>query len=317
MKSKLETIPNDLLKNYILLYCKSDSKDLSSLISSSKTFHTLFQPDRLTDSFQHHVISGNQTVAEKMLLADPELMIRKGVIIDRSGRYFKNISPFEYILWALDVRYMANMMLNCLHGKAGLEIAEELKKQYEYFKVNGVTYTLDNQTITEKHYNFSQLVSALQTYVNNYSRWDKEKCKEYWCTVVGKAQQTLPTHMIQHYCDSKTKFHPTPTFTAKEFNRTLTIKDWDKESKMSLINNPTSQDLVLGHDFGLLAGYGVTCGWKRPPNPEWVSLDIVAIKALNTVRSADFQLLEQPLEYLSQYVQEQKAPANPNSCVLF
>ncbi|MBA3537803.1 MAG: hypothetical protein H0T84_14540 [Tatlockia sp.] len=166
MKSKFEGLPRELYEERICSDFKSNSKELSSLALTSKAFYTLFQPKRLVDTLLHHVAWGNQDGAEKMLKTCPELMIKKGAIIDPSMRYFKNISAFELVLWTLDVRYMATMMLNCLPNDAtGLKIAKALKAQYEYFDKNGVTYTLDKETITEKHFDFSDLINALQSLI--------------------------------------------------------------------------------------------------------------------------------------------------------
>lgn len=50
----------------------------------------------------------------------PELLQERITFTDKSGRVFKDTSIWEYVIWALDMRYMAPMMLECVpHNKQG------------------------------------------------------------------------------------------------------------------------------------------------------------------------------------------------------
>ena len=138
MTLKLETLPSELLTNNIYSSLNNNLSEISSLVRTSKTFYALFRPKLLVDTLLRHIALGNQIAAEKMLQIAPELMITKGEVIDPSGRHFHNISPFEFVLWALDVRYIAIM----LRGEDGLKIAHTLKVQYEYFETHGVSYII-------------------------------------------------------------------------------------------------------------------------------------------------------------------------------
>jgi hypothetical protein len=279
---------------------------------------TLFKPNfksELINKLLVCVAWGKQDDVEKLLKTSPELMVEKTTFTDCSGRTFSNISAFEYVLWALDTRHMVNMMLNCLpKDEAGLTISNALKEQYEHFDAHGLTYTLEGKTIKEKHFDFSVLINALQTYVDKFNSWGWPERKKHWCTVVGMAQRYLPAHVIQHYCDPKTSFYPTPSFTGT-LERTLKFHNWVSNVDMTWTGTSVSGDSVLGVDFGLcggrLLGRGGGCdgrmaggaigagrGWVVPvPN-------LLALAALCKVRTKDFNLLKPRLDNLCQNLVE-------------
>ena len=53
-------------------------------------------------SFLNNVALGAQNKAEAMLKKTPGLVLGKGTCTDQAGRTFKEISGFQYALWALD-----------------------------------------------------------------------------------------------------------------------------------------------------------------------------------------------------------------------
>ncbi|MGC1182361.1 hypothetical protein [Legionella sp.] len=58
------------------------------------------------------------------------------------------------------------MMLDCLPtNELGKEIWQTLYDQYNQVESEGITYTFNERTINEKHYDFSPLINALHTYV--------------------------------------------------------------------------------------------------------------------------------------------------------
>jgi hypothetical protein len=304
------------------VYVRTDVKNeaLKNILTKYKEGQPIQNVGNLSKINQILTWSGirtQQDKAERLLKTSPELMIIRTTFTDASGRTFSNISAFEYVLWALDTRYMVNMMLNCLpHNEVGLMIAKTLKKQYEHVAKEGVTYTLKGKTITEKHFDCSVLINALQTYAGNYDQWNGPQCQHYWCTDVGMEQRYLPAHMIQHYCDPNTPFFPTPSFTAEQFVRTLKFFNWDNGQEMTWSGSPASEDSVLDVNFGIIrASRGGA--WMLA----WVGCgtdpDLVALTALSKVRTEDFTLLGSRLENLCQNLIELKNSNTTRSRYLF
>ena len=225
-KTELHDLPQNITEHAIGKYLTE--KDKSTLALTSKTTQGLFQPHRLQmmlNKLLLQVMHGEQDKAEKILKSHPELLEMTGEATDYSGRTF-NTTAFRYALWALDTRYMCNMMLDCLpDSPQGEAIKQALLTQFKAHDQDGVFYKLNGVTIHEKHYDFSPLIEALQTYVNHYNDWyptnNFDAMRNQWSKVVGLAQRYVPAHVAQHYCDPDESFHPTPQFNKKTFKRAL------------------------------------------------------------------------------------------------
>jgi hypothetical protein len=237
-------------------------------------------------------------MAEKMLGTYPELLLERGTAIDPSGRKFTNISAFELVLWTLDVRYMGQMIMNCLpQNEEGEKIRKQLLEQYVQFeKIGGVTYEYQGQTYTEKHFDFEPLLNALKTYGGKLAQWTFEQCQNYWCTVIGMIQRDLPAHVRQHYCNTDEPFHPLPQFNHKEFSRTLHLENCVTDEEQ-IWNEEV--DKKLGIDFaiegargGVLFQENAACRLRAVH----VNYDLAALTRLRTVRMQDYALLKKQLE---------------------
>ncbi|MCL9683145.1 hypothetical protein [Legionella maioricensis] len=258
-----------------------------------------------------YIASGNQDEAEQMLKEHPELLLQSGSVIDPSGRHFKNIRPFELLLWTMDVRYMANMVLHCIpQDKKGDEIRIELLKQYKTViedfdvekKTGGVHFTLNGEKHHEKHFDFKPLINALDTYAKNYDDWTVKERRAHWCKVIGKEQRMLPMNVRQHYCDPDESFYPTPTFDKQELKRGLKLHTFAKDE-----DDIWNSGLIgLGEDFGITRCDGVGGAWEvmggggRP----LATIDLAAISALCKMRTIDLGLLKKQLEQLIQKSEE-------------
>lgn len=196
---------------------------ISGLTSVCKHYYGLFQPGRLLSRLLLCVANGDQDSAEKLLKINPEILVERGSVTDFSGRKFKKISPFEYMLWASDVRYMGNMMLDCLPLNAQGEMIKEcLFRQFNDLEKNGVTYiTRKGEIRKERHFDFSPVIGGLN--VTNQSFYPK------WFTEFAKTQSDLPAHVRQHICNPE----ELGNFTKNTFNRSLTFynKLTSKEEK--------------------------------------------------------------------------------------
>lgn len=267
--------------------------------------HSIFQPqldaDKLTHDLLWYVASGNQVKAQAMLKMHPELLLRRGNITDFPGRTFENITAFEYAVWALDVRYMAPMMLDCVpRNEKGKEIWKALDEQFNRVEGEGLTYTLNETKFdNSRHYDFTPLINALQTYVTNFGHWSFEQLNKYWHEIVWKAQFETVSHVAQHYCDN-IPFDPTPNFNAPEFERGL-----------QFYNHITSKteywwpryDWCFGYKYGIVKGNALgnsRGGGAVALGVQWgrdaARSDLAAITALCKTRTEDCQLLKQRLQ---------------------
>ena len=103
---------------FVRYVSKGDTKTVDEMLKK--------HPDFKIHQLLGYLASGNQDEAAKMLNDNPELLVQSGSVIDPSGRHFKNIRPFELVLWTFDVRYMVAMILKCLQKH---EIGEDIRKQ--------------------------------------------------------------------------------------------------------------------------------------------------------------------------------------------
>ncbi|MCL9684544.1 hypothetical protein [Legionella maioricensis] len=308
-RRQLEEISEDVLLDAFAPFFKDNSPDLRNTALVNKTFNGFFQSRYKVGLLLGYVAEGNQDMAEKILSAYPELLLERGTVIDPSGRKFTNITAFELILWTLDVRYMGQMMINCIpQNEEGEMLRKELLTQYERFeKKGGVTYEYKGQTHTEKYFNFEPLLNALKTYSENLTLWTHEQGKNYWCTVVGRLQRDLPTHVRQHYCAPDEPFYPLPQFDQGEFNRTLNIQNCVTDEEQ-IWNEEL--DAKLGIDFGIegakiwdIGTEDAACRVRAVD----VNHDLAALTRLREVRMQDCALLKEQLECPPQPVYDSKS----------
>ncbi len=166
------------------------------------------------NEFLNHVALGEQDEADAMLKATPALVLGKGTCKDHAGRTFKEISGFQYSLWALDW-HMWDMILPFFdqlpEGKAASR--EQCQSQ------EGLTEGLGHGP----RYKMEDIVNALKTYVDQFDALYKvenwNELQRLWIHVVGKAQAQTVAHVAQEYCHPDRPFDPVPDFNAKPFKR--------------------------------------------------------------------------------------------------
>jgi hypothetical protein len=144
------------------------------------------------------ITEGEQQQAEEMLLEYPWLANYKGNVIDLSKRSFKNITSFQYAVWALDW-HMWSMMLKHMHEN-------DIRKQL---------HGMETSSFIE-HGSFASwqnLIDALDKFMEFCNDQEWENAKAQWRLVVHNAQQTLPTHVVNEYCHPTRSFVPCPDFT--------------------------------------------------------------------------------------------------------
>ncbi len=172
---------------------------------------------------------GEQDKAEQLILQDKNLLLHAGTVKDLSRREFNPIMAFQYALWAMDY-HMWTMIQKHLPLEAQAQQCQELE-------TNGTAYG--------KHFSLQGLMGALQTYVDNYSRWNYNQCNDYWCKVVGEEQKLLPAHVVNEYCRPDRPFEPCPSEWKTKLPRTLELEIWDstqsKYAKVSWFKFPQKE----------------------------------------------------------------------------
>ena len=294
-------------------------KDTLSLVLVSKTTQSLFQPallQKMANKLLLLVMHGEQENAKKLLKMHPKLLLMTGIATDYSGRTFET-TAFRYALWALDTRYMCNMMLDCLpYGLQGDAIKQGLLDQYQAQEQDGLNYKLNGVIINETHYNFSPIKSALQTYINHYDNWyvtrNWSAMQIQWSTAVGLAQRYLPAHVAQHYCDPDKSFDPIPLFNKKIFNRSLEFHNAFTDTKQFWVA-PVSSTSGLGVAFGITEkGQGVIAGGGvRGERGSRALTHLRTLTALCEARTRDLVPLMRRLEGL---IQEVDVDLDMHSC---
>lgn len=273
------------------------AKELLILIQSSKTHAALYQPILHVRKLLYYVTRGKYDAVEAMLKKDIHLLTKKGSVTDYSGRSFSNISGFEYALWALDKHMWARMRLCLPKDEQGEQIKASLTAQYKGIKEIGVTYTLIDQRITEKHFDFANtIIKELQTQVDsaNDPNSDWEAVDRQWRKGVGRAQRLLPTHVVYEYC-SEEPFYPLPSFTKQP-----TLNNQFYNWLTGLDENWFHPDSKLSIDFAIYrGGFGARAA-RRAASCAWAEArhhaDLAAVTALCDVRTNDFIALESQLE---------------------
>jgi hypothetical protein len=93
-------------------------KDKLSYSVTSQHGNMLFGPYRMKaiGSIEQNVVVGKRGQAKTLLKRNPSLLLERKTFKDCSGREFKNITVFQYALWALDTFTWA-MMLHCFTQK--------------------------------------------------------------------------------------------------------------------------------------------------------------------------------------------------------
>jgi hypothetical protein len=100
-------------------------------------------------------------------------------------------------------------------------------------------------------FDFDSLITALDTYVTNYDKWDYHQREEAWMKV-GKAQRDVPAHVAHEYCRPDRSFDPLPSFTEEALPRVLTFYNYVTNIKSWFPLSSSSSG--LGFDFALTRG---------------------------------------------------------------
>lgn len=230
--------------------------------------------------FLSHVGLGEQHEAEEMLKQNAYLCFEYGNLIDCSKREFKNITGFQYALWALDF-HMWNMILKYLPDK-------QAKLQVSFFKSRK-----DEQIFCD----WQHLINALQKYIDNHDVWNYDKLKSYWSSVIGGAQLLLPAHVINEYHNPLRSLNCFVEDTYRNFLPRLGVNLW-----------------VNLMDTNGLAQLGKNFAWTRGNNEIALSLLIPNTQCLYTSNLLKSEEIDK--NYLQSLLSFRKEQVNMLICLM-
>lgn len=311
----------NLLPDEIMLYIGS-FMDVDNKLILGRTNHRnygIFFIESVVEKVSHklleYVSQGEQDKAEVLIKKYPQALVHRSNITDWTDGDFESISPWEYVLWALDTRYMVNMMLSCIpNNSLGKQILQKLIEQYQIVKTKGVKYTREGILIRENHFNFDIMINKLEVYVQNYDIWNCLDRAAYWKNEIGKEQRNLIVHARQHFCDPNNSFNPTPDFKCEKFMRCLKVYDSLYERWLIWDNTVRSHTSKLGQSFAICRGniYTESATISSEVGITAASLDMSAIQSLKKERLEDFKMIEEKLELLSNLVYDRNNIRQPS-----
>jgi hypothetical protein len=177
---------------------------------------------------------------------------------------------------------------------------ESLKKILEQHRPTGIFsffYSSPATAISEKlQFDFRSLITALNTYVTNYEKWDYHQRLDAWMKV-GKAQRDVPAHIAHEYCRPDRSFDPLPSFNEENLPRVL-FDHYTRRNDISWFPLSSSSS-SLGYAFAFIraSASGPWCAWPDA----WAPVDLAAVRHLDEVRIAD---LTQSRENLSRFASQ-------------
>jgi hypothetical protein len=185
---------------------KTMPSDTKGALESQKQF----LPNVNVAEFLRFVAEGEQDKAEAMLKTNKDLALVAGNVTDHAKRIFRNITGFQYAVWALDW-HMWKMIRKYLPD----EVAQEQAKGFgigAWVKEYG------------EYASWKKLLDAQQTLKNNWNEWDWKKIDEHWMKI-GELQLMLPMHVLQEYNQPNRPFDPCPKFN-NEYDLERNLPDW-------------------------------------------------------------------------------------------
>ncbi|MDP4105105.1 MAG: protein kinase [Bacillota bacterium] len=232
------------------------------------------------------VTEGEQDKAEALIQKDRNLLLHAGTVTDLSGREFKQITGFQYALWAMDW-HMWKMIQKYLPE-------EQQREQFEVLETKGTAHG--------KHFSVQPLIGALQTYVDNADKVWKydQRATDHWIKVVGGAQKLLPAHVVDEYCHPKRAFDPCPDFKENDLprSRICEVYDGGQWIKGEWFTSKYNGGAV-GEKFAFVRGGGELYGWQVCEARVECVCDLKALQSLSKTRIQQLELLASQLKLSS------------------
>ncbi len=186
----------------------------SPLVGTSRRFHGLFQTHCTSTALLSYVVKGMRDKASEM--PHTKLLLCKKTVTDYAGRRFKNITAYQYALWAFDLATVRMIEEKACHemGPVGDVIRANLLNQRKELKEKGITYTLKGEEYCETEYNPTALFDAYQTFIDNHdAQMAAKEFKELnnALLAIGAQQRLMPMNVLQAMCSLEgDDFSPNP-----------------------------------------------------------------------------------------------------------
>lgn len=190
----------------------SESKEWAQFLTAANTSGINASSIAERNEFYVSVTHGDQNQAETLLRKNRYLALIATDLTDCAGRNFRQITAFQYAIWALDY-HMWTMIRKYLSD-------EESKKQI--IGLNNGAWILEHAAQAS----WQQLIDALQHHVAHSGSWGAEQCRGNWITQIGKAQLKLPAHVMHEYHKEDGLFNSTKSFDEQVVSRTKITDRW-------------------------------------------------------------------------------------------
>ena len=168
----------------------------STTASVNQIYHGSEDLNHKIAKFLKLVAYGEQEEAEGLLKTEPNIALMFGDLTDCAEREFKQITGFQYAVWALDW-HMWNMILKYMPLEIIKEQLNNLKNG-SWVKEHGISLS------------WQPLIEAMEQYINNCGPWFSQMCNNTYWNQVGNAQLTLPAHVIQEFSRKDRAFSYNP-----------------------------------------------------------------------------------------------------------
>lgn len=187
-----------------------------------------------TQKFLEQIVKGNHLQINSFLVKNLILLTRKTTITDSAGRIFKDITGYEYALWASDDLTLKIILAFLQDKGTDCKFIPIVTDLYNAWYANGITYkNCDGLEVNEHCFNFeNEIFKPMAKLINflacseNTQQLTQPKIKQtsidpitgqnilekiddldnIWSQVV-MGQQRLPLHIIHLYCCNRV-FYP-------------------------------------------------------------------------------------------------------------
>jgi len=173
---------------------------------------------------------------EKILQKNPQLVYITGTVEDLSGRKFDNITVFQYAAWALDIE-MCYVILSYLDNVSAADQLKSLETNPEKYSQYGA------------HYDITPSIKKKDEYLKNCTKWEDDKCCDYWQKEVGGAQKQYPAWLVYAMCEEGENV----VWVNKNLKDMKITRQYDKEHLKWWFTNEYNGG-ALGEKFGIIRG---------------------------------------------------------------
>ncbi len=220
-------------------------------------------------------------------------MERSGLAYQQHGQSYKN-SHYDMSFVLRNLSADEFLQLQMIVGQKDAKIQGATKDNYQQIAFTATEYESLKKAL-EQHgpkrfsekltFDFRSLITALDTYVTNFDKWDYHEQIDAWMKV-GIAQRDVPAHVAHEYCRPDRSFDPLPSFNEKNLPRVLTFENYTRTADKSWLPLSSSSS-GLGFDFALVRSGGrVAAASKRVL---WSFVDLAAVRHLDEVRIGDLK----------------------------